>query len=340
MSKICKILLTGASGTIGREVLHRLSDRTDVEVVVFDKRTLETMLFYRRYGKKVKLIYGDLSNPEAVKLLPGGFDIVIHLAALLSPKADNKPKLVKKVNVNGTKILINHLESSSPDTFFLYSSCISVYGDRLKNPYINSQDPVMPGENDFYAQSKAEAEDIVRSSGLHWSVFRLTAILKRHKLSRLMFHIPLDTKIETCSPGNAAQAFVNAIDNREKLVSGIFNLGGGEHCRITYRDFLNRIFVMAGLGVPSFPPRAFATQNYHCGFYEDSDVLDNLLHFRTDDLSACLGEIQSRFPPLTRMLLRMLKHTIKANLLRRSTPYWAYITANRRLVEHYFGEEI
>lgn len=340
MSATFNVLLTGGSGTIGREVLRRLTNRPDMNVYVFDKPTVENFLFYRSYKNKIHLIYGDLADEASIKLLPAAIDIVIHLAAVVAPRADRKPSLVHEVNVVGTKILINHLESTSPHAFFLYSSCISVYGDRLKNPMIRINDPISPSAKDIYAKSKARAEFIVQSSSLNWSIFRITAILKRHKLSRLMFHIPLDTKIETCSPGNAAQAFINAIDHQEVLVRRMFNVGGGEKCRITYREFLNRVFQMAGLGTPYFPPRAFATRNYHCGFFEDSDVLDNLLHFRSDDLSACMEEIQSRFKPVTRFVLRFLKHTIKAHLLRRSSPYWAYITANRRLVEYYFGEDM
>ncbi len=340
MSSKLKILLTGASGTIGREVLRRLLEKQNYELVVFDKPSIETIFFYRRYRKRIRLIYGDITNHADISSLNEQFDIVIHLAALLSPKADRHPELAEQINITATKVLIKQLEITSPDAFFLYSSCISVYGDRMKNPDISVTDPVVPCENDFYAQSKAKAEQAVQQSGLSWSVFRITAILKRHKLSRFMFHMPLDTRIETCSPGDAAQAFVNAIDHQQQLKGKVFNLGGGEHCRITYRDFLNRLFQAAGLGAPSFPPRAFATQNYHCGFYADSDVLNNLLHFRSDDLNACMEEIQKRFTRINRFLMRFLQHTIKANLLRRSTPYWAYITANKRLVEYYFGEEI
>jgi cholest-5-ene-3beta,7alpha-diol 3beta-dehydrogenase len=340
MSTSFKILLTGASGTIGREVLRRLVETPNYEVFVFDRKTLETVFFYRPYRSRIHLIYGDLSRKEDVLSLHEKFDVVIHLAAILPPVADRHPRLAEQINVVATNILINHLQSTSPDTFFLYSSCISVYGDRLRNPYITVQDPVSPCKNDVYSQSKADAESIVESSVLRWSIFRVTAILKRHKISSLMFHMPLDTQIETCSPGNAAQAFVNAINHQDQMVGKKYNVGGGERCRITYRDFLNAVFKMAGLGTPTFPPRAFAAQNYHCGYYADSDVLDAILHFRSDDLSACLEEIQSRFTPMNRFVLHFLKHTVKANLLRQSAPYWAYITANKRLVEYYFGEDM
>ena len=340
MSDKLKILLTGASGTIGREVLYRLLQNPDYELFVFDKSVPETILFYFPYRRRIRLIYGDLANASDVRSLHQKFDVVIHLAAVLSPKADRDPALAQRINVDGTNILINHLQTTSPNAFFLYSSCISVYGDRLKNPYIRVEDSVSPCENDVYAQSKAKAEELVRNSGLHWSVFRITAILKRHKLSRFIFHMPLDTRIETCSPGDVAQSFVNAIDHQKELAGKVFNLGGGEHCRITYRDFLNKLFHVAGLGAPSFPPRAFATQNYHCGFYADGDVLNDILRFRNDDLNACLEEVKKRFTPFDRFVLGFLKHTVKANLLRSSTPYWAYITANSRLVEYYFGEEV
>lgn len=335
-----KILLTGASGTIGREVLNRLLLRTDVDVYVFDKRNIDTVLFYRPFKNKITLFYGDLTRNTDISLLPGNFDLVFHLAAILPPKADRSPQQTEKLNVTATNLLIKHLQHSSPEAFFLFSSCMSVYGDRLKNPFICVDDAISPCENDIYAQTKAKAETVIRSSGMRWSIFRITAILKHHKISRLMFHMPLDTKIETCSPGNVAQAFVNAIDHTDELAYRTFNLGGGEKCRITYRDFLNRVFDMAGLGTLTFPPRAFASRNYHCGFYADSDMLNEILHFRSADIQVCLEEIKGRFSPISRHVRRRFKNTIKASLLRQSSPYWAYITANKRLVKYYFGDDI
>ena len=93
------------------------------------------------------------------------------------------------------------------------------------------------GVDNLYGQSKLDAETIVRNSSLNWTVFRLAAIMKNHKISKLMFHMPLDTKLEICTPEDTARAFLHAIFKSALLRGRVFNLGGGESCCMTYREF-------------------------------------------------------------------------------------------------------
>jgi len=100
-----------------------------------------------------------------------------HLAAIIPPLADKMPALAEAVNITGTKNLVECTEKFSPEAFFLYASSISVYGDRNSNPWIKVSDPLRPSYRDEYARTKIEAEKIVMSSRLKWTIFRLTAIM-------------------------------------------------------------------------------------------------------------------------------------------------------------------
>lgn len=68
---------------------------------------------------------------------------------------------------------------------------------------------------------------------------------------------------------NTGRAFANAIDFQGQLENRIFNLGGGEDCVISYRSFLATMFEAFGLGDSSFPQKAFAEKNFHCGIMSD-----------------------------------------------------------------------
>ncbi len=283
-----KILLTGASGAVGRQVLKQLVDSKLYDVMVFDRKTRASMRLFNRYKKKIKLIYGDISNVDDLKPATGGVSAVIHLAAIIPPLADNNPELAYRVNVKGTKNLIESLRKNSENPFFLYASSVSVYGDRVDNPMIRIGDPLNPSDGDEYARTKIQAEEIIRNSGLKWSIFRLSAIMgvNNHKVSGLMFHMPLSTPMEITTPGDTARAFVNALNAREHLKSKVFNLGGGKECRILYSDFLSRSFNLFGLGKLNFPKYAFARRNFHCGYYEDGDDLNDILDFRQDNIES------------------------------------------------------
>lgn len=339
MNKIMNVLLTGASGTVGLEVLHQLAPLGNVNLTVFDKLNARTKQIFAPYKNSIKVIYGDISRSEDIGKIPDGLDAVIHLAAIIPPLADEKPGLTYKVNVLGTKNLLEHLEATSPDVHLLYSSSIAVYGDRVENPNIHVNDPLLPGNEDIYAKSKIEAEKLIENSSIHWTIFRLAAIMKNHKISKLMFHMPLSTILEICTPEDAAKAFSVGIFKREELSEKIFNLGGGEQCCISYKGFLEKSFRLFGLGALNFPAFAFARRNFHCGRLVDGDKLEDILHFRHDTLESYFRKTQMSIPFLTRFFGSFFRVIIKKVLLNQSEPYKAVKTNNVNLINRFFGQK-
>ncbi len=339
MKNKLQILLTGASGTVGYEVLKQLSEKHErFYICVLDLKTSKSKRLFKPYAKRIKIIYGDISNIEDSVEACKGKDIVIHLAAIIPPIADEHPELAYKVNTVGTKNLITNLEKYSPETFFIYSSSISVYGDRLANPQINVGDPLIPSVGDEYALTKIKAEEIITNCNLKWSIFRLSAVMGNHKASKLMFHMPLETKIEITTPGDTARAFVNALEKRQELSGRIFNLGGGVNCRTTYKEFLNRSFHILGLGKANFPEKSFAEKNFHCGYYNDSDELNRILNFVQDDLNKYYKKVKESTSFIQRALSLVFKVQIKKSLLKQSEPRNAIITKNHKLIERFFNK--
>src|SRR5690554_1185353 len=266
-------------------------------------------------------------------------DFIIHLAAIIPPLADEKPELAFQVNVEGTKNLISVLEEHAKNAFFLYASSVSVYGDRLKNPMIKVGDPLQPSVGDEYAKTKIQAEKILQNSQLDWSIFRLSAIMgaDNHKISGLMFHMPLTTSMEITTPQDTGRAFVNAIGKRKTLSKQIFNLGGGEECRITYHDFLSRSFEIFGLGKLDFPENAFATHNFHCGYYADGEDLEKILHFRKDTITSYFESVKKVVSPMKKMAAKIFSWSMKRHILRQSDPLRAIKNWDRKGVARYFN---
>jgi len=336
MSSSTNILLTGASGTVGIEVLRQLVGNAAVRLTIFDKKTSRTTKLFAPYKNQITIVYGDICKDDDLLKIPDNIDVAIHLAAIIPPMAGKDPTLTYNVNVLGTKKIISMLEKKSPNVFFLYSSSISVYGDRVLNPYITIQDPLHPSDGDLYGRTKIEAEELIRQSKLDWSVFRLAAIMKNHKISKLMFHMPLNTQLEICTPKDTARAFVRAINNKELLCGKIFNLGGGEKCRISYKLFLEKSFLLFGLGKLNFPLHTFAQRNFHCGILDDGDVLENILHFRQDTLVSYFKDTKQSITFTTRLFSTLLRVFIKRGLLNQSEPLKAMKSNNLKLINHFF----
>lgn len=332
------ILLTGASGAIGFELLkHLYRERDRYEITVFDIGTKKNKQILKEFSSGIEIVYGDIVNDNDIGIVCQDKDFVIHLCAIIPPLADKNPELAHKVNVIGTENLIRNLELKSPDSFLIYSSSVSVYGERLKNPLIVVDDPLIPSEGDEYAKTKISAEQIIVRSRLDWSIFRLTAIMGKHKVSELMFHMPLSTSLEIGTPEDTGRAFMVALDNREQISKKIFNLGGGRECRTTYRDFLSRSFTILGLGRLSFPEKAFADKNFHCGFYEDGDELEKILHFRRDTLESYYRNMETSVKFWKKLLTIMSRGVIKGILLRHSEPYQAFINSDKAGKERFFN---
>ena len=123
-----KILLTGASGAVGREALKQMVGDNGLEITVFDLENSNTKKTLEPYKQKINIIYGDITNKANVEEACKNVDVVIHLAAIIPPLADEKPQLAIEVNAQGTANIIAGLEKHSPQSFLLYSSSVSVYG--------------------------------------------------------------------------------------------------------------------------------------------------------------------------------------------------------------------
>ena len=333
-----KVLLTGGSGEVGRHLLELLYKDSRVSLVTFDRDISSLRRWYRQKAAGARLHFGDLSQKETLPSLHG-IDAVIHLAALIPPYADQHPDEAYRVNVEGTANLLNRLQEDSPGAFFIYSSSISVYGDRMIDPEICVGDLLKPSFGDAYALTKIQAEEVLEGSTLDWTTLRLTAVMGglNHRPSGLLFHMPLDTSLEIISPEDAARAFHSALYQRESLRGRTYNLGGGGDCRISYRDFLDRSFVAIGLGKPNFPETAFAERNFHCGYYADGDALEAILHFRQDNLEDYLANLKASVSPLRYRLTKLVRRQILRRLLKASEPYRAWKTRDRALMYRFFN---
>jgi nucleoside-diphosphate-sugar epimerase len=334
-----RILLTGASGTVGKEVLRQLCESgAESEITVFDLKTKYSKSLFRKYAERINVFFGDLSAKNDISKVCSDKDIVIHLAAIIPPLADKDPALAKAVNVTGTSNLVESIEEKSPDAFFLYSSSISVYGDRCSDMWIKVTDPLVPSDRDEYARTKIEAENIVINSKLKWSIFRLTAImgLNNHKATELMFHMPLESRMEIATPGDTGRAFINAIYHLDTLNRNIYNLSGGEKCRIAYKDFLSRSFEISGLGKLDFKEYAFAGRNFHCGYYEDGDILNDLLDFRRESIDDYFVNLEKNVPLIRKIPTIIFRKIIKHRLQKKSEPLAAMEAKNQTDIRHYF----
>lgn len=154
------VLVTGATGNIGSRLIpHLLAAGHHVRAIV---RTATAGL-----PAGVEQVKADLLDPKSLAEAVVGISSVVHLAAVLR---DPDPSLIQRVNVEGTRNLIDAVRSESPSTRVVMASTSLVYPDDLAWPATES-DAVGPVA--AYPASKVTAEQELLRSGLAATVLRL-----------------------------------------------------------------------------------------------------------------------------------------------------------------------
>jgi nucleoside-diphosphate-sugar epimerase len=248
---------------------------------------------------RLSVFYGDITDERALSEAlawagDGGPDAVIHLAGIIPPLADRDPELARRVNVSGTKVLLDLCKALPRAPRFIFASSVALYGDRLATPWISVQDPVAP--NDTYGLTKHACEEMLRASGLEWTILRLSYVVSSDWLpfSPQLYDVPPATRLEVVHTEDAGRAFARACDSPQ-AAGRTFNIGGGPSCRTTYRAYLDRLMRYFGLGSSSFlPDDLFAKGNFHCGWFTDSNEAEAVLLFRSKTLEDYYSEVSWR----------------------------------------------
>jgi nucleoside-diphosphate-sugar epimerase len=122
-------LVTGAGGEIGHGLITRLA-QSGRPIVTVDIAPLDPAL-----GKLTfREFTGSITDPNLLERILSEFevDLVVHLAALLSTRAEFTPITAHHVNVEGTLNLLEFAqhegESHGRPVTFLYPSSIAAYG--------------------------------------------------------------------------------------------------------------------------------------------------------------------------------------------------------------------
>jgi nucleoside-diphosphate-sugar epimerase len=122
-------LVTGASGEIGHGLITRLSG-SGRPIVTIDLAPLDPSL----HRLVLREFTGSITDATLLERVLAEFevDLIFHLAALLSTRAEFTPVTAHHVNVDGTLTLLEFAqregESHGRTVLFLYPSSVAAYG--------------------------------------------------------------------------------------------------------------------------------------------------------------------------------------------------------------------
>jgi len=325
-----KVLVTGAFGNIGEGTVRQLLDRGH-QVRCFDVPSRTNQKKATRLSEKAEIFWGDLRNPGEVAGAVRDMELVIHLAFVI-PKlsatgigCEDQPDWAWEVNVGGTRNLLQAIGAQQHPGKIIFSSSLHIYGiTQDQQPPRRIGDPLKPME--YYARHKVECEQLVRNSGLTWSIFRFAAALPFSlKLDPAMFEIRLDNRMEYVHNRDVGLALANAVTNSE-VWGKILHIGGGQRCQYTYREIVEK--VMNGVGVGMLPEQAFSRRPFSTDWI-DTEESQRLLRFQRYTLDDYIEEFSAKLG-IRRLLARVFRPLVRLVLLARS-PYYRVLRFQKQI---------
>ncbi len=233
--------VTGATGYLGAEIVAELLriERTRVLAVGRNESRLQQLSErFREHAGRLDVETADLlSLPE----IPTSTDVVIHAAAIRMPESPGEIVRMRRVNVEGTRRLLQ-LTAACGRLRFVYASTQSVYG-WTGAPW-NEDSPCCPQTE--YAATKVEGERLTAgfSDRLGVSIVRLarlygiTPFTRWSELPglfarRVVAGEPLkirgsgESRLDFLHVTDAARLFVRLAVLEQPKSSAVFNAGSG-----------------------------------------------------------------------------------------------------------------
>jgi dihydroflavonol-4-reductase len=168
--KTQKILIIGASGFVGKNLVLQYTKKRDVRIMVRPTSNIE--LF--RNNPRVNIVYGDLAKNAGITEALGGIDIVIHCAATTMGRSYWE---FYRTNTQGTTHLIDAMSTRNVRKM-IYVSSHAACGPSATDDPLHEHDPKNPIS--FYGRTKYLAERLVAQSGLDFTIIRPVSVYGPH----------------------------------------------------------------------------------------------------------------------------------------------------------------
>lgn len=184
-----KVVITGGTGMIGRRIAMRLLERGELvgpdgrstridELTLFDVAAPHPAL---PQDRRLRVITGDIADAGLMREVIGpGTSSVFHLAAIVSGQAEADTDIGLRVNLDGTRAVLEACRALGTSPRLVFASSLAVYGGDLP-PAVSEAVPLTPQTS--YGSQKAIGEllvnDYSRKGYIDGRSLRLPTIIVR-----------------------------------------------------------------------------------------------------------------------------------------------------------------
>jgi nucleoside-diphosphate-sugar epimerase len=184
-----RVVITGGTGFIGRKLAQRLLQRGAIagpdgrdaaidELVLFDVAQPQPPI---PPNNRLKIVTGDIADPATVRqLIDKSTGTVFHLAAVVSGQAEADTDIGYRVNLDGTRAVLEACRALGTAPRVVFASSLAVYGGDMPEA-IGDDTPLTPQTS--YGAQKAIGEllvnDYSRKGYIDGRALRLPTIVVR-----------------------------------------------------------------------------------------------------------------------------------------------------------------
>jgi nucleoside-diphosphate-sugar epimerase len=158
-----KVVVVGATGVLGRNVIPRLVERGHtVRAIV---RRADQARLLEQMGVETRL--GDIFDLDALNDAAQGCDVALHLATAIPRSGEKDWSLNDRIRREGTLNFIGAATGNGVKRY-IQQSIVMLYGD-YGHEIVDESAPLRPTP---VIQSAADMEEMVRTSALDWCILR------------------------------------------------------------------------------------------------------------------------------------------------------------------------
>ena len=323
-----KVLITGGNGFLGRRLLNALLARGVLPDADGCEQPIERIRLNDVHDgaslgstdTRVACTISDVSQPGvATQLLGDDTDVIFHLAAVVSGQAEQDFDLGMRINLDGTRQLLDASRAMGSKPRLLFASSVAAYGGVLPE-VVTDFTCNTPGTS--YGTQKVICEllinDYSRKGFIDGRVLRLPTIVVRpgkpnaaaSSFASAIIREPLQGNEYVCpvgpntamwllSPRKVIDAFIHAASLPESAFDGYRALAiPGMTLRVS--EMVHALTTVAGEGVASrvrFEPEPFVERIIHSwphrfetrrghamGFKADANMSEVIRAFIDDEL--------------------------------------------------------
>lgn len=276
------VLVTGGAGNVGRQVVVKLARGGHVARVL-DLPELDYS--FADAHPNIEVFPGDICEKSDLTRACDGIDWAVHLAAIMPPLSEENNALARRINIDGTRSI---LQALNPEVPIIFASSVATYGVPTR-PIVDIDHPQKP--IDFYGETKLQNEKDILENGRPFVMLRISgvAVPALLEIPRPWF-FAANQRLEFVHLADAANAVANCVDN-EAVAGRILQIAGGRSWQLIGQEYSRAVCEAFDL-----PPESatFQDQPGWAGWY-DTHESQKLLQYQNHALKDFTDQLRALY---------------------------------------------